>query len=114
MSSRLIKLLSVSIAASLALSGQAGATTRETTSSVVVKYGDLDLGTKAGVATLHSRLHRAAQQVCGPVDIRQLDQREQFDQCVTDAVSAAVRTVGNSNLSLYHRYGRRAEIVASN
>jgi hypothetical protein len=48
------------------------------------------------------------------VDIRQLRAREQFDQCVADAVSEAVRTVGNSNLSLYHRYGRRAEIVASN
>ncbi len=114
MSIRLIKLLSVSVATALALSGQAGAANRDATNSVVVKYGDLNLGTKTGVATLHSRLNRAAQQVCGPVDIRQLGLRERFDQCVADAVSEAVRTVGNSNLSLYHRYGKRADLVASN
>ena len=114
MSIRLIKLLPVAAAAALAWSAPAGAASRDTTSSVVVKYGDLDLGTKSGVATLHARLNHAAQQVCGSVDTRQLDLREQFDHCVADAVSEAVRTVGNSNLSLYHRCGRRAEIVASN
>ena len=47
MSKRLIKLLP--LAAALALSGYASATTPKDLPSVVVKYGDLNLDTKAGV-----------------------------------------------------------------
>jgi UrcA family protein len=112
MTIRLIKLLP--LAAALAVTGLAQASTRDTPPTVTVKFGDLDLGTKSGVAALHSRLNRAARQVCSPLDSRVLGLREQFDQCVTDAVTDAVRTVGNPNLSLYHRYGKRADIVASN
>src|SRR4051812_45250695 len=117
MSKQLIKLLPVAAALAatgLGLSAPASASTRDTPPSVVVKYGDLDLGSKNGVAALHSRLNRAAKQVCSPLDSRVLGLREQFDQCVTDAVTDAVRTVGNPNLSLYHRYGKLADIVASN
>jgi UrcA family protein len=112
MSKRLIKLLP--LAAALVCSGLASASTRDNPRSVVVKYGDLDLSTRHGVASLHSRLNRAAKQVCSPLDSRVLGLREQYDQCVTDAVAQAVNTVGNPNLSLYHRYGRHADIVASN
>jgi len=115
MSKRLIKLLpAAALAASLVISANAGASTRDTPPTVVVKYGDLDLGSKSGVAALHSRLNRAAKQVCSPLDSRVLGLREKFDQCVADAVTDAVRTVANPNLSLYHRYGKHADIVASN
>ena len=117
MSKRLIKLLPLAAALAatgLAFSGQASATTRDTPRSVIVKYGDLDLGTKNGVAALHSRLDRAARQVCSPLDSRVLGLREKFDECVSGAVADAVRTVANPNLSLYHRYGKHADIVASN
>jgi UrcA family protein len=117
MSKRLIKLLPLAAALSfggLAFSGLASASTRDDPRTVVVKYGDLDLSTRNGVAALHSRLNRAAKQVCSPLDSRVLGLREQFDQCVADAVGNAVKTVGNPNLSLYHRYGKRADIVASN
>ena len=38
---------------------------RAETVSVPVAYGDLDLGTAAGVATLDSRIRHAADQICG-------------------------------------------------
>jgi UrcA family protein len=117
MSKSLIKLLPLAAAMAatgLGFSAPASASTRDTPPTVVVKYGDLDLGSKNGVAALHSRLNRAAKQVCSPLDSRVLGLRERFDQCVTDAVTDAVRTVGNPNLSLYHRYGKHADIVAAN
>jgi UrcA family protein len=117
MSKRLIKLLPLAAALSfggLAFSGLASAHTNDNPPSVVVKYGDLDLSTPNGVAALHSRLNRAAKQVCSPFESRVLGLRERYDQCIADAVADAVNTVGNTNLSLYHRYGKRADIVASN
>ena len=62
MSKRLIKLLP--LAAALALSGLATAGTPKDLPSVIVKYGDLNLATKAGVANLHSRLRKAAASRC--------------------------------------------------
>jgi len=111
MSKRLIKLLP--LAAAL-VSGLAGASTRAELPSVIVKYGDLNLGTKAGIATLHSRLRTAAAQVCSPLNSRVLGLREQYEICVSDAVKESVEAVGNSNLSNFHRYGGRAGFVASN
>ena len=113
MSKRLIKLLAVS--AALSLSGAAFASTAvKELPSVTVKYGDLNLNTKAGIASLHSRIRNAAQLVCSPLNSRVLGLREQYEHCVSDAVSDSVAAVGNPNLSNYHRYGGRAGFVASN
>ena len=62
MSMRLIKLLPV--AACLALSGVAAASIPKDLPSVVVKYGDLSLNTKTGVASLHARIE------CGQVRVQ--------------------------------------------
>ncbi len=112
MSIRFIKLLPV--AAALAISGLAQAGTPRDLPSVVVKYGDLSLNSKAGIATLHSRIKNAAQQVCSPLNSRVLGLRDQYEQCVSDAVTQSVAAVGNPNLSTFHRYGGRAGLVASN
>lgn len=114
MSIRLIKLLPA--AAILALSGFANAATPQPQDlpSVVVKYGDLNLGTKSGVKNLHSRLRYAAEQVCSPLNSRVLGLRDHYERCVQDAVTQGVRDVGNPNLSNFHRYGGRAGFVASN
>ena len=112
MSIRLIKLLPVAVC--LALSGVAAASTPKDLPSVVVKYGDLNLDSMAGVRNLHARLTTAAKFVCSPLDSRVLGLRDQFDRCVTDAVSRSVADVGNPNLSLLHRYGGRFGVVASN
>jgi len=111
MSRRLIKLLPV---AALVLSGLATAGIRQDVPSVVVKYGDLNLGTKAGIANLHSRIRNAAQYVCSPLDNRVLGLREQYERCVLDAVTESVAAVGNPDLINYHRYGGRFGFVASN
>jgi UrcA family protein len=112
MSMRLIKLLPV--AAALAMSGLATASTPKDLPSVVVRYGDLNLDTKAGIANLHSRLRYAAEQVCSPFNSRVLGLREQYEICVSDAIKQSVAAVGNPNLSIYHRYGGRVGMVASN
>src|SRR5436190_15778386 len=112
MSKRLTQLLSV--AAALAVCGLAQASTPKDLPSVVVKYGDLSLDSWTGVARLHSRLRHAAQQVCSPLNSRVLGLREQYEQCVSDAVADSVAAVGNTNLSRYHRHGKHAELVASN
>jgi len=114
MSKRLTQLLTV--AAAFALTSVAGASTRSEgdVPSTVVRYGDLSLNTRAGVARLHARIHAAARLVCGSIDSRVLGLREQFDLCVSDAVGQSVAAIGNANLSEYHRYGRKAALVASN
>jgi UrcA family protein len=112
MNSRLIKLLPV--AAALALGGYAEASTVRQLPSVVVKYGDLNLNTVDGVATLHMRLNKAAREVCSQLDSRVLGLREQYDLCVSGAVTQSVAKVGNPSLTSFHRYGRKAAAVASN
>ena len=114
MSKRLTQLLTV--AAALALTGVAGASTRSEgdVPTTIVKYGDLALNTRAGVAKLHARIHAAAQLVCSSVDSRVLGLREQYDVCVSDAVTQSVDAIGNANLSEYHRYGKKAALLASN
>lgn len=82
--------------------------------SVVVQYGDLNLNSKAGVAKLHARLKGAAQTVCDSLNSRVLGLREQYDRCVTDAISDGVKQVGNPNLSNFHRDGRVSIAVARN
>ena len=112
MTSRLTKLLP--LAAALALSGVAGAGTVRELPSVVVKYGDLNLATTEGVAALHSRLSKAARNVCSELDSRVLGLREQFERCVSDAVATSVARVDNPRLTSFHRHGRKAVAVASN
>jgi UrcA family protein len=117
MSRRFSKLLPVSAAlalAALAFNGAAQASAPKEFESVIVKYDDASLNTKAGVASLHARLRTAAQQVCSPLDSRVLGLREQYERCVSDAMSQSVDTVANSNLKRYHLYGKRAELIASN
>src|SRR5262245_23995596 len=110
MSKRFIKLLPV--AAALALSGLAQATTPKDLPSVVVKFGDLNLDTPAGIRNLHSRLRNAAQQVCSPLNSRVLGLRDQYEHCVSDAVKQSVSEIGNPNLSNFHRNGGRFGFVA--
>ena len=111
MSKRLTQLLIVS--AALAVSGIAGASTREDVPSTVVKYSDLSLASKAGVVKLHHRLRAAAQRVCSGVNTDVLARREFYDTCVANAVSQGVAAIGNENLNNYHRY-RKVGLFASN
>jgi UrcA family protein len=82
--------------------------------SVVVQYSEPTLATATGVKNLHSRLRFAAQSVCAVLDSRVLGLREQFDQCVRDAMAQSVATVGNDNLTNYHRTRSLPRALAAN
>ena len=112
MTTRFVKLLPM--AAALALGGFAQASTVRELPSVVVRYGDLDLDRADDVAALHARLRKAALQVCSQLDSRVLGLREQYQACVSGAVTQGVAKVDDPRLTSFHRFGRKAAAVASN
>jgi UrcA family protein len=100
--------------AALSLSGLAAAAPRDA-NSVVVRYGDINLGSQAGVASLHQRLRNAAESVCSPLETRILGLRNAYESCVTDALAQGVAAVGHPALTEFHvaRQGK-VVVVASN
>ena len=64
-----------------------------------VRYSDLNLNTDAGVVTLYNRIHHAAEQVCGNVDSRRLEQVAAAQACVNTAMAASVSAVGSTQLT---------------
>ncbi|MEO8017048.1 MAG: UrcA family protein [Pseudomonadota bacterium] len=98
--------------AALVLSGAAAAGSR-LTESVVVRYGDLNLETRAGVVSLHRRLHNAAESVCGNLNSRVMGLREVYDECVQEAVTNGVAAVDNVNLTNFHANRGKASVLAS-
>jgi UrcA family protein len=103
MSMNLIKLLPV--VAALAISGLAQASTAQDIPSVVVKYGDLSLTSKAGIASLHARIRNAAESVCSPLNSSVLGLRDHYERCVRDAITQSVDAVNN---------GAKRAVVARN
>jgi UrcA family protein len=99
--------------AALVLSGVATAGSSDT-NSVVVRYGDLNLNSQAGVASLHKRIRNAAESVCSDLDTRILGLRDGYDQCVKEAVGKGVAEVGNLNLSNFHASKGKSAVLASN
>jgi UrcA family protein len=61
--------------------------------SVTVNYSDLNLSTKAGVASLRRRIHWAATQVCGGDAPSDLSGQIKFRLCVSDAADKALAKV---------------------
>jgi UrcA family protein len=96
----------------LALSGAAAASS-PLTRSTVVRYGDLDLNSHAGVVGLHKRIHNAAESVCGELNTRVMGLRDLYDTCVKEAVSNSVAAVGNVNLTNFHANRGRVAVLAS-
>lgn len=98
--------------AALALSAVAAAGTRADT-GIVVKYGDLNLKSEAGIASLHKRIRNAAETVCGQYETRILGLRNQFVACVEDAVNSSVATVDSARLTHYHVSKGQPQVLAS-
>lgn len=63
-----------------------------------VHYSDLNMNTEAGVAALYNRIRHAAQQVCGEVDSRRLNEAAAAQACVNHAIASSVAAVGNTQL----------------
>jgi UrcA family protein len=59
-------------------------------SQVKVKYGDLDVSSTSGAATLYSRIQGAAETVCHPLKNHDLYPRKLFYVCVKKAISNAI------------------------
>jgi UrcA family protein len=102
----------VSVAA-LAISGIAAAGSPDA-NSVVVRYGDLNLHSQAGVKSLHKRIRNAAESVCSELSTGILSLRGTYDQCVEQAVTNGVAEVANPNLSNFHRSKGKSAVLASN
>ena len=64
-----------------------------------VTYQDLNLKTDAGVQVLYKRIHGAANQVCGGLEIRDLPGLRAHKACVQRAMDEAVATVNNQMLT---------------
>ncbi|HEU5135295.1 MAG TPA: UrcA family protein [Steroidobacteraceae bacterium] len=99
--------------AALALSGFATAGSSDM-SSVVVRYGDLNLNSRAGVAGLHKRLRNAAESVCGNLNSRILGLNDAYGACVSEALANGVAAVGNPDLTDFHASKGKGVVVASN
>jgi UrcA family protein len=67
-----------------------------------VSFADLDLTRGPGVAALYARIRSAAQQVCGPVDARQLEALTSSHRCTEQAIARAVSDVNAPMLTGYY------------
>lgn len=77
---------------------------------VTVKFGDLDLNTARGAATLYSRIKTAAEQACPGADSLFVPRHLAALRCENAAVADAVATVSNPKLAALYaeraRHGR--------
>jgi UrcA family protein len=64
-----------------------------------VHYSDLNLNTQAGAEVLYRRIRGAAEQVCGDVGSKQLEEAMAARACVDQAVVASIRAVNNLHLT---------------
>ena len=82
--------------------------------SVVVRYGDLNLNSQAGIARLHKRISNAAVTVCEQLETRILGLQGAYRKCVDEAVAHGVAAVANDNLNHFHASKGKATVLASN
>jgi UrcA family protein len=89
------------IAACVAVSaaGSARAAAVSDVPTVKVRYADLNLATEQGSLALYDRIVAAAQQVCAPEDIRNLQAVATARSCRQQAIALAVRDVHSPRLA---------------
>lgn len=63
-----------------------------------VKYGDLNVSSPSGAATLYNRIRVAAENVCHPFNNRDFASQKLFAACVHKAMSGAVNEVNQPAL----------------
>jgi UrcA family protein len=78
-----------------AASGFAGVCSAADTNPLqaLVKYGDLNVSSSEGAAALYTRIHAAAEQVCRPLDNRDMAFKKLKEACVSTAIADAVAKV---------------------
>jgi UrcA family protein len=104
-------------AAAVALAGAFAATparAADATTSVAVRYGDLDLASSQGEAALKDRVARAARQACGLPDTDTIDGYARVAQCRANAIADASpkldRVIASARSD--HRYAMNDGIIA--
>jgi UrcA family protein len=93
-----IVLAAVAAASVVSVAQFAQADSLDGRAALTVHYSDLNMNTDAGVAALYNRIRHAAQQVCGDVDPRRLDEGAAAQACVHHAIATSVAAVGNTQL----------------
>jgi UrcA family protein len=93
-SSRLCSLVAIAVLGAVAASftGVAAAGNPELL-QITVKYGDLNVSTAQGAATLYNRIRMAAQEVCWPLDHGDASSKRQTDACAHKAIVEAVTSI---------------------
>jgi len=97
------KQIALASIAAICVASTMGARADETSAEApvrTVRYADLNLNTPTGIKTLYNRIRGAAEQVCGDVYSRQLEQAAAAKACVRHAVYASVHSVNNVRLTL--------------
>lgn len=64
-----------------------------------VRYGDLNVSSAEGAATLYSRIRGAAKDVCRPLNGDDLRAKHAFESCINKAIARAVNQVGEPALA---------------
>jgi UrcA family protein len=81
--------------------------------SMVVPYGDLNVASPKGAATLYTRIVAAAHEVCDAPGERSFEYRAQQRICLHDAIADAVTKVGREQLiAIYNAKNRQPLPVA--
>jgi UrcA family protein len=109
-------LLAVSAVAIGVLSiASAGAADQHDRYSTSVRFSDLNIHTPEGIATLYRRIRQAAEAVCRPYEIRELEQESGARICFDDAVANAVKSVNLPSLTAYvnTKRGHASQIVVA-
>jgi UrcA family protein len=70
--------------------------------SRVVRFGDLNLDSDAGVRVLYSRIRSAAQEVCEPAIFNTSNTDLRQRRCAQHAIRQAVLDVGSPQLTSFH------------
>ena len=105
--------LCLAAAAMLSCAAPVLAQTSDTAPSVLVKYGDLNIGAPAGAQVLLRRIEAAANTVCGGApDIRELDQLATFEACRRSAAARAVTAIDSPMLSAMAHGGSPGSFAA--
>lgn len=82
-----------------AAGGAPAATPDEEVRRVAVHYADLDLTSPIDEAVLQGRIERAAEYVCGPLTVRDLQSLSRFNRCKAGAVDRALTQVRPARLA---------------
>ena len=87
----------------------AHADARSETEQRTVRFGDLNLGTQAGLQALYLRIQNAARDVCGPAEI--MGTRlvsTAWKDCVSASVRDAILTINRPSLTAFYATQLRA------